>query len=75
MKRSKYRPVVLCQSDAAYERQVQQEIETYLNALHSYPERAAQEPRLSFEQYLFSIAMSEHAPTPSTQRLRDEDVA
>ncbi len=42
-------------SDAEREREVQREIDTFLRALSSYPERFAREPYLSFEQHLFSI--------------------
>lgn len=42
-------------SDAASERAVQQEIKIFLEALSSYPDHFAQEPRLSFEQHLFSV--------------------
>ena len=36
-------------------RDVQREIDNYLQALRSYPESFAHNPRLSFEQHLFSI--------------------
>ena len=67
-----YRPILPFQSDAVYEQQVKEEIETYLNALVSYPARAAQEPLLSFEQHLFRLAMS-HTMNPD--RGREEEVA
>lgn len=38
------------------EREVQQEIETFLTALSSYPDRFARNPCISFEQHLFSLA-------------------
>ena len=44
MNTRKHRPILLGQSDTVYEQQVQQEIETYLNALNSYPGRFEQEP-------------------------------
>jgi hypothetical protein len=47
-------------SDAAHEQQVQQEIETFISALSSYPERFARDPYVSFEQHLFSIVASSH---------------
>ena len=52
--------VVPSLSDAAHEQQVQEEIETFLNALSSYPERFARDPYVSFEQHLFSIVASSH---------------
>jgi hypothetical protein len=39
----------------------QREINNFLLALHSYPERFADDPGLTFEEYLFSIMMSEQA--------------
>ena len=40
------------------EQEVQQEIETFLTALSSYPDRFARNPCLSFEQHLFSLAVA-----------------
>jgi|GraSoiStandDraft_41_1057321.scaffolds.fasta_scaffold348057_3 hypothetical protein len=73
MNTRKHRPILLGQSDTVYEQQVQQEIETYLNALNSYPGRFEQEPCLSFEQYLFSMAMANQAM--ETDRGHEEEVA
>jgi len=42
-------------ADASREQQVKQEIENFLNALNSYPDRFAREPRLSFRQHLVNI--------------------
>ncbi len=42
-------------SDTSREREVQQEIENFLHALSSYPDRFAREPRLSFREHLFDI--------------------
>jgi hypothetical protein len=58
MNKRRYRPIIVGTNDAAWERQVKQEIETYLTALQSYPERFADDPCISFEQHLFSIAMA-----------------
>ena len=33
----------------------EQEIENFLKAVNSYPERFAQDPQLSFEDHLFTI--------------------
>jgi hypothetical protein len=38
------------------DREARNEIESFLRALQSYPERFASEPKLSFEQYFFRIA-------------------
>ncbi len=49
------RPLVSSPANAASEPEVQQEIDTFLAALNSYPERFARNPYLSFEQHLFSV--------------------
>jgi hypothetical protein len=54
-----YHPITLGVSDAERGREVQQEIEHFLKALDSYPDRFAREPHLSFEQHLFSLAVEE----------------
>jgi len=56
MTSKQYHPITLGVSDAEREREVQLEIENFLRALDSYPDRFAREPHLSFEQHLFSIA-------------------
>ena len=56
--RKQHRPINTIATDTACEQWVKQEIETYLSALHSYEERAAQNPCLSFEQHLFSVVAS-----------------
>lgn len=55
MKRKKH-PMYL--SDASRERDVKQEIENFLNALNSYPDRFAREPKLSFHEHLFDVEMA-----------------
>jgi hypothetical protein len=49
------RPQVLWPAHTPREPQVQQEIEEFLAALNSYPERFSRNPHLSFEQHLFSV--------------------
>jgi hypothetical protein len=56
MKMRKHRPITTAISGANREHEVQQEIETFLAALNSYPDRFACNPCLSFEQHLFSLA-------------------
>jgi len=41
---------------------VQQEIDRFLQALSSYPDRFAHDPYLSFEQHLCSIMSSDREP-------------
>jgi hypothetical protein len=48
-------------SVAARERDVQQEIDSFVRALSSYPDRFAREPYLSFQQHLSSIVAAAHA--------------
>lgn len=42
------------------EDEVQQEIDSFLKAVRSYPERFAREPDLSFQQHLSSIVTEAH---------------
>lgn len=60
MKSRKQRPALVGLSDAARDQEVQQEIEAFLQALSSYPDRFAREPYLSFEQHLFRITAANH---------------
>ncbi len=41
----------------------QQEIDSFLKALYSYPDRFANQPDLSFQQYLLSLPSPSHAPS------------
>jgi len=56
MKTSRHQPMELGLCDSAREREVQQEIENFRKALISYPGHFARDPRLSFEEHLFSLA-------------------
>jgi hypothetical protein len=62
MKTKKHHATDLCVADAAREHEVQQEIESFLQALSSYPDRFAREPYLSFRQHLSSIVTAAHTP-------------
>ena len=55
MKTQKYQPESLNAAEAIRRQEVQQEIENYLLALSSYPERFANDPYVSFEQHLYSM--------------------
>jgi hypothetical protein len=46
------------------EHDAQQEIDNFLKALSSYPDRFAREPYLSFQQHLSSIVATGHSPSP-----------
>jgi hypothetical protein len=41
---------------AVRQREVEREMENFLRALTSYPDRFARDPDLSFQQHLFSVA-------------------
>jgi hypothetical protein len=55
-------------SDASRERDVKQEIENFLNALSSYPDRFAQEPQLSFHEHLFDIEVASQQAVSGSRR-------
>jgi hypothetical protein len=54
-----YRPITAGFMDDTREVEVRCEIDNFLLALHSYPERFATDPCLSFEDYLCSIMAAE----------------
>ena len=70
MKTSKRRSTILNVSPGARARKTQQEIENFLDALSSYPDRFARDPYLSFEQHLFSIATASHMSGIGGERRR-----
>jgi hypothetical protein len=43
------------QSSLSADEQVRLEIQRFLEALRSYPDRAAKEPNLTFEQHLYAL--------------------
>ncbi|HYA25820.1 MAG TPA: hypothetical protein VEF05_16775 [Terriglobales bacterium] len=55
-----YHPITAGFTDDTREVEVRREIDNFLLALHSYPERFADDPCLSFEQYLCSIMAAEY---------------
>jgi len=56
MATSRRRPAVPGTSNTGVERQTRQDIENFLRALDSYPDRFARNPLLSFEQHFFRVA-------------------
>jgi len=62
MRTKKYHPIALGASEATRERDVRQEIDNFLQALSSYPDRFAREPHLSFAQHLFRISAAGQPP-------------
>lgn len=69
MSSKKYRPIMTGFNEATREQEVRREIQNFLLALNSYPERFAHNPCLSFEQYLYNIMASEHAPYGGPSRV------
>jgi hypothetical protein len=55
MRIKSFQALTLSASEGIREIEAQREIENFLRALSSYPERFAQEPTLSFEQHMISI--------------------
>ena len=49
------RPAPASFPDAARDREVRREIENFLHALSSYPDRFARDPYVSFEEHLFIV--------------------
>jgi hypothetical protein len=60
MKTQKYQTESISVVEATRRREVQQEIDNYLLALSSYPDRFADDPCVSFEQHLFSMMAAGH---------------
>ena len=54
--------------EATRRREVQQEIDNYLLALSSYPDRFADDPCVSFEQHLFSMMAAGHTSRSGERR-------
>ncbi len=67
MKIKKHHATDLRVSDAERENEVQREIDGFLRAVNSYPDRFAREPYLSFQQHLSNVVTAEPPPR------RDED--
>jgi hypothetical protein len=51
---------------SAKEKQAQDEVAGFLQALTSYPERYARNPKLSFEQHLLCVWKSQQPSRPAT---------
>jgi hypothetical protein len=68
MKTQKYEPESLSAGETIRRREVQQEIDNYLLALSSYPERFAHDPGVSFEQHLFSMLAAGHTSRSGERR-------
>jgi hypothetical protein len=61
MTTKKHRPIVLGISDACRAKEVEQEIQNFLQALNSYADRFASDPDLSFEQHLDHVIAAKQA--------------
>jgi hypothetical protein len=64
------RPATTGLSDAARDREVRQEIENFLNALSSYPDRFARDPYVSFEEHLFIVSAENQVSAVVSDRRR-----
>jgi hypothetical protein len=64
------RPATAGLSDAARDREVRQEIENFLNALSSYPDRFARDPYISFEEHLFIVTAENQVSAVGGDRRR-----
>jgi hypothetical protein len=62
MKTKKYQAAPLRVADGARDHDVQREIESFLRAVRSYPDRFAREPYLSFQQHLCNIVTGTNSP-------------
>ncbi|HZP62657.1 MAG TPA: hypothetical protein VFB28_04510 [Terriglobales bacterium] len=69
MSPKKYRPITIGFTDVNRELEVRREIENFLLALNSYPDRFADEPWLTFEQYLCKIMAAESTPDGGPPRI------
>lgn len=63
MKAKRHGATALRVSDSPRKYEVQQEIDSFLRAINSYPDRFAREPYLSFQQHLSSIVTTSHPPS------------
>jgi hypothetical protein len=64
MKTKKRHATDLCVANFTRDQDAEQEIDSFLRALRSYPDRFVREPSLSFRQHLSSIVTAAHASTP-----------
>jgi len=71
MKTRKHQTIRSKASGAGREGEVHREIESFLRALSSYPDRFARDPYLSFEQHLFSTVSANPPATAGEARHRD----
>jgi hypothetical protein len=70
MKTKKQSRRTLQVSDAALEHDVQQEIDSFLRALSSYPDRFARAPYLSFQQHLSRVTPTQPHSNSNEDRRR-----
>ena len=68
MKTGKYQAESLNAVEATRRHEVQREIDNYLLALSSYPDRFAHDPCVSFEQHLFSMLAAGHTSRSGERR-------
>ena len=66
----RHHPATVGFSDATRDREVRQEIENFLNALSSYPDRFARDPYVSFEEHLFFVTAENQVSAVGSDRRR-----
>ena len=62
MRSNKIQALTQSLSEVKQEYQAEKEIQNFLKAMHSYPERFAQDPGLSFDDHLFMITAQSEQP-------------
>ena len=67
MRNRKRRSITVEFSGQNRTQEVQREINNFLSALSTYPDRFSREPYLSFEQHLFRVAAANQAGTREAQ--------
>jgi hypothetical protein len=68
MKANRHRTIIAASPNSRRQDGTQREIRNFLRALSSYPERFADNPCLSFEQHLFSIALTSSVAGQGTRQ-------
>jgi hypothetical protein len=68
MRTKKCHAADLCEGNSTREQEAQEEIDSFLRALRSYPDRFAREPELSFQQHLSSIGTANQSPSTNEKR-------
>jgi len=68
MRTKKNQATDFCAGNVTRKHEVQEEIDSFLRALRSYPDRFTREPHLSFQQHLSSIVTAAHSSGTDEKR-------